>query len=79
MRIPGVQDGQGGLLARIAFFFTRRRYGRVLDPLRIYALVPRIMMAAGKLFGSVEKPRHLPVGLKCLAMARAAALVGCPF
>jgi len=77
--MPGVQDGHGSLVARIAFWATRRRWGKVLEPLRIYAHVPRIMMAFGKLVKSVEKPRRLSVGLKSLAMARVAMQVGCMF
>jgi hypothetical protein len=79
MRIPGVPDGKGGLLVRLAYWYSRRIWGMVLDPLRVYALAPRVMMAFGKLLRSIEKPRKLPIGLKSLAMARTAMQVGCPF
>ena len=79
MRIPGVQDGQGSLITRIAFWRVRSIWGQVLEPTRIYALVPRLMMGFGKLLRAVEKPLKLPMELKSLAMARVAMRVGCPF
>lgn len=79
MRIPGVQDGHGSLVARLAFWRVRSIWGQVLAPTRIYALVPRLLMAFGKLLRAVEKPRNLPLRVKSLAMARTAAVVGCPF
>lgn len=79
MRMPGVPDGRGSILVRLAYWVSRRNWGQVLEPLRIYAHVPRIMMGFGKLLRSVEKSRRLPAGLKSLAMARTAMQVGCPF
>lgn len=79
MRIPGVPDGKGPFLVRIAYWISRRQWKCVLDPLRVYALVPRVMMAFGKLLRSIDKPRKLPRALKSLAMARAATRVGCAF
>lgn len=79
MRIQGVQDGQGSLLVRLAFWRMRSVWGQVWDPLRLYALVPRLMMAFRKMLGAVEKPRKLPMDLKSLAMARAASRIGCAF
>ena len=79
MRIPGVQDGHGPLIVRLAFWRLRSIWGQVLEPTRIYALVPRLMMAFGKVLRAVEKPRKLPLELKSLAMARVAIRGGCPF
>lgn len=79
MRIPGVPDGQGSLVARIAFWRIRSIWGQVLEPTRIYALVPRLMLAFGKMVRVLEKPRKLPPDLRSLAMARVATRVGCPF
>jgi hypothetical protein len=77
--MPGVPDGRGPLIVRLARWMSRRQWGCVLDPLRIYALVPRVMMAFGKLLRSIDRPRRLPRALKSLAMARAATRVGCAF
>jgi len=79
MRIPGVQDGRGPLMVRLAYWYTRRLWGHVLAPMRIYALVPRLMMAFGKLLRAIERPRRLPIRVKSMAMARTAAVIGCPF
>lgn len=79
MRLPGVPDGKGPLIVRLAYWRLRSIWGQVLEPTRIYALVPRLMMAFGKLLRAVEKPKKLPLDLKSLAMARVATRVGCPF
>ncbi len=79
MRLPGVQDGKGPLIVRLAFWRLRSIWGQVLEPTRIYALVPRLMMAFGKMLRVVEKTKKLPLDLKSLAMARVATRVGCPF
>ena len=47
-RIAGVRKG-GGILARIAFFLCRRKVGKVVQPLRIYALHPRALLGYGQM------------------------------
>ncbi|MCE9580975.1 MAG: hypothetical protein K8T20_00510 [Planctomycetes bacterium] len=79
MRLPGVRDGKGPLIVRLAYWRLRSIWGQVLEPTRIYALVPRLMMAFGKLLRAVEKPHKLPLEMKSIAMARVAMRVGCPF
>lgn len=56
-RLPGVSDRDAGLGARIAFFFTRRKLAQMtgletagmLEPLRMYAHIPRLLNAYGRL------------------------------
>ena len=36
-RIEGIAEGKAGLLARLAYWFARRRVGKVPEPLRVYA------------------------------------------
>jgi hypothetical protein len=47
-RIKGVISG-GSLLARIAFFLTRRKVGRVVTPVRIHALHTPILYGYGQM------------------------------
>lgn len=77
-RIDGVTEG-GSLLARIAFFLTRRKVGRVVRPVRIHALHGRLLQGYGGMEMAQEKARRAPAALKTLAGIRAATRIGCPF
>lgn len=86
-RITGVSDRDAGLSARIAFFFTRRRFRQMtglqtatmLEPLRMYAHIPRLLSAIGRLEMAEAKldilqPRH-----RALAELKAATTVRCEY
>ena len=77
-RIEGVNRG-GSILARLAFFFTRRKVGRVIKPVRIHALHRRLLMGYGQMEMAQEKAGTVPDVVKCLAELRVAMLIGCPF
>ena len=77
-RIEGVTQG-GSLLARLAFFFTRRKVGRVVRPVRVHALHGRLLMGYGQMELAQDKAALLPAGLKTLASVRVAMRIGCPF
>ncbi len=77
-RIDGVNKG-GSVLTRIAFFFTRRKVGRVLKPVRVHALHGRLLYGYGQMELAQEKARTVPVAVKALAQVRVAMRVGCPF
>jgi hypothetical protein len=68
-----------GLMARIAYWFSRRRFGRVLDPLTVAAHHPRVLRGYGQMELLQEGARTLPKALKVLAQVRVALRVGCPF
>jgi AhpD family alkylhydroperoxidase len=86
-RLTGVSDREAGLGAKIAFFFTRRRFkhmtgletATMLEPLRMYAHIPRLLNAIGRLEQAESKldilsPRH-----RALAELKAAATVRCEY
>lgn len=77
-RIKGVESG-GGLLARFVFWASRRRTGRVLRPLRILALHPRLLAGYGPMELAQQAAKALPKSLVGLAQVRVAMRVGCPF
>ncbi len=77
-RLQGVQDG-GSLLARVAFWLTRRKVGRVIRPVRVHALHTRLLVGYGQMETAQEKAGRLPAALKSLAHLRAAMRIGCPF
>ena len=86
-RLQGVSDRDAGLGAKIAFFFTRRKLAQMtgletagmLEPLRMYAHIPRLLNAYGKLEQAESKldvlsPRH-----RALAELKSATTVGCEY
>jgi len=77
-RIAGVTEG-GSLLARVAFFFTKRKVGRVVTPVRIHALHTRLLQGYGQMEMAQDKAARVGVGIKSLAQILAAVRIGCPF
>ncbi len=86
-RLQGVSDRDAGLGAKIAFFFTKRKLAQMagletagmLEPLRMYAHIPRLLSAIGKLEQVESKldilsPRH-----RALAELKAATTVRCEY
>lgn len=86
-RLPGVSDHDAGLGAKIAFFSTRRKLAQMtglqtagmLEPLRMYAHIPRLLNAYGRLEQAESKldilsPRH-----RALAELKAATTVRCEY
>jgi AhpD family alkylhydroperoxidase len=86
-RIAGVSDRDAGLGAKIAFFFTKRRFKQMtgletatmLEPLRMYAHIPKLLNAYGRLELAESKldilsPRH-----RALAELKSATTVRCEY
>ncbi|WP_297594349.1 carboxymuconolactone decarboxylase family protein [Mycobacterium sp.] len=86
-RLQGVSDRDAGLGAKIAFFFTKRKLAQMtgletagmLEPLRMYAHIPRLLNAYGKLEQAESKldvlsPRH-----RALAELKSATTVRCEY
>ncbi len=86
-RLQGVSDRDAGLGAKIAFFFTKRKLAQMagletagmLEPLRMYAHIPKLLSAYGKLEQAESKldilsPRH-----RALAELKAATTVRCEY
>lgn len=76
-RIRLINDGEGGLLARIAFRQSRRRYGQVIDPIRVMAHHPKVMAGVGALELASQRSKLVPARLKHLAELRAGMIAGC--
>jgi hypothetical protein len=64
---------------RIAYWFTRRKVGRVVVPVQLAALDPPVLQGVGAMELFQERGKALPKALKTLAGIRAATLTGCPF
>lgn len=78
-RIQGVPPGRGGLIVRVAYWYMRRKFGRVLGPATVMAHHPGILQAAGAYEFMLERAHRVDKRLKQLASLKTAALVGCVF
>jgi alkylhydroperoxidase family enzyme len=76
-RIEGVPDGTRNLLARVSFSESRRRYGAVMEPMRVFAHHPKVMVGYAALEMASERSRLVPARLKHLAELRAGMISGC--
>jgi AhpD family alkylhydroperoxidase len=86
-RLNGISDDDAGLGARIAFFFTRRRFKKMagretatmLEPLRMYAHIPKLLAAYGRLEQAEAKLDVLSPRQRALAELKSATTARCEF
>ncbi|MFI5397187.1 MAG: hypothetical protein ACHQ9S_16740 [Candidatus Binatia bacterium] len=78
-RIEGVPASRAGLLARFAYWYSQRRFGKVAEPLTVTAHHRQIFQAYGAYEYMLDRARTIDARLKALVALKAAALIGCPF
>jgi len=78
-RIRGVEASEAGLFTRFFYWMTRRKIGRVIFPVKVFAHQPRLLRAVGHMEMGEAALRTVESNLKALAGIKAAVLVGCPF
>ncbi|SOJ56165.1 hypothetical protein MSIMFB_03639 [Mycobacterium simulans] len=86
-RLTGVSDREAGLGAKIAFYFTKRKLAQMtgletadmLEPLRMYAHIPRLLSAYGKLEQAESKLDILSPRQRALAELKSATTVRCEY
>ncbi|MDQ4105706.1 MAG: carboxymuconolactone decarboxylase family protein [Actinomycetota bacterium] len=78
-RIRGVTDREAGRVARLAYRFSRSRFGEVAEPLTVTAHHPRLLLGYGALELAAERSKLVDGRLKELATIKVAAQVGCEF
>lgn len=76
---PGKQALASGLFTRIAYALTKRKVGRVVKPVQIWAHHTRLLWGDAQMELSMAASHLVDAALKDLAQLRAATLVGCPF
>jgi alkylhydroperoxidase family enzyme len=76
-RIAGVAESIRNPLIRASYRVSRRRYGEVMDPLRLFAHQPRLLVGYGALEMASERLHRVEARLKHLAEMRAAMICGC--
>lgn len=79
MRLAPI-DNPPGLFLKIAYWFSRKQYGKVLTPLKIiYARKPELLRFAMKIDKFEKKQNSLPEDLRLFIKFAAAAQNGCTF
>jgi hypothetical protein len=76
-RMNGLQPENAGLFARIAYFFARKKVGRIPEPMTMYAHNPWVLTAYGNFELAFDRASRVDKRLKTLASIKAGALVGC--
>ena len=66
-------------VAKAAFSYSRRAYGKVVAPLKAYAHNNRILWGTGQMELALKGASSVPMSLKYLGTLRIALRVGCPF
>lgn len=77
MRIAPV--AKPGPLARVAYAVSRRRFGKVPEPLTVWAHHRGVMLATIRHESSVARWKALDPTCKSLAVLRSAQVIGCPW
>lgn len=78
-RIEGVPANKAGLYTRIAYWLTRRKLGRMLEPVAVTAHHPRLLRAMGSMEMGQAAAHSVDAPVKSLALIKVAMLIGCPF
>lgn len=77
-RIPAIPAKDAGPLLKAVYWFARRRFGAVPEPLAVTAHHPKLLMASGKHELAVERAsKVLPSNVRELAVYRVAQRLGC--
>jgi hypothetical protein len=76
-RIDGVSRKRAGWIARIGFWFARRKVGRVPIPMTIAAHNKAVFRAYCGFEMGIQKARAVSEHLRALASVKTGALVGC--
>ncbi len=78
-RIEGVPAGKAGVLVKLIYRLTRRQFGRMMDPVAVYAHTPRLLVGYGMFEQTTLKQGRVEERLKALGELKAGALVNCEF
>ncbi|UGY90696.1 carboxymuconolactone decarboxylase family protein [Streptomyces gobiensis] len=70
-------DPPRSLVVRLTQWYSRRRYGKALDPLAALGHHPRVLLGGARYELSIARWKELDPGLKLLAVMVSAARIGC--
>jgi len=78
-RIPGIEPAQASVFARFVYWMTRRRFGQVLEGVKIAAHSPRLLRGLGQMEMTQAALKSVDHALVALAEIKVATMIGCPF
>ncbi len=78
-RIDGVAERDAGPLVRLVYRITRRKVGRDVTPIALYAHRPRLLLGYGMFEQAAQSSARVDPGLRALVQLKGAALLGCEF
>jgi alkylhydroperoxidase family enzyme len=78
-RIEGVPARKAGPLLRLIYGLSRRRLGRDVEPVGVYAHAPSLLVGYGAFEQATGRQHRVDERLKVLAETKAAAVVNCEF
>jgi len=78
-RIDGVPARKAGPFVRLIYRASRRKLGKDVDPIAVYAHAPRLLIGYGMLEQATASQHDVDERLKLLAELKAGALVNCEF
>jgi len=76
-RVQALSPAEAGPLAKAAFAYSRREFGRVAEPLAVTARHTKIMAGHGAFELAVARSKRCPEHLKLLGEMKAALMAGC--
>ena len=78
-RVEGVPEKKAGLLGRVAYAFSRRRFGEVVEPLRLMVHHRKVLLGSVAMELALDRSHLVENRLKKLAETKVALVVGCEF
>jgi hypothetical protein len=78
-RIQGLEPAKAGLFARFVYWLSRRKYGHVMEGVKIAAHSPTLLRSVARMEMAQAKLRAVDPALVALAEIKVATLIGCPF
>jgi alkylhydroperoxidase family enzyme len=79
MRIEPLEDKQISWMLKPFTWMMKRRFGRVLNPIKAWAYRPGLTLAMAIFTQSVEASKVTDPSLKRMVCLRAAQMIGCVF
>ncbi len=79
MRIEEKPRGSGGLLVKVAYWFSRKRFGKIVSPVKVMCHHFWVLLGSWAFEMAFERSKKVDARLKELALIKVAAMVGCPW
>jgi hypothetical protein len=79
MRIKEMPQGSGGLLVKVAYWFSLRWFGKIVDPVKVMCHHLWVLLGSVAFEIAFGRAKEIDTRLKLLAQIKVAAMIGCPW